>query len=160
MRVSLRSGRQHKAWGASPRITETNASEPAKRATAYEPVRLSPTSRARRVVITLILGLAPKALCCRPLCGLQPDDPKSRGSSRYRVDWICYLLRSFHEAQRKIRDLFRNRTGKHLRPVSQRTFSDRRFTSGLAALCAVQMVATAARNLWRHCPALHAFTIF
>ena len=41
--------------------------EPAKRATA-----LPPAPRARSIFLRSILGLAPQALCCRPLRGLGP----------------------------------------------------------------------------------------
>src|SRR5215212_10700996 len=68
---SPRSGRKHKAWGASPRIE-------------IEIERLSPRSGRQRVMVLgcrplrglklfglpLILGLAPQALCFRPLRGL------------------------------------------------------------------------------------------
>jgi len=64
---SSRSERQHKAWGASPRINESKIDvEPAKRATACDAFGLSPTSRAQSRFLR-ILGLAPQALYCRLL---------------------------------------------------------------------------------------------
>ena len=69
-----RSGRKHKAWGASPRIKIKKAIEPAKRATAFRMDALSPASRAQSCFLIQILGLAPQALCCRPLRGLDQHD--------------------------------------------------------------------------------------
>jgi hypothetical protein len=42
-----------------------------KRATACNSQRLSPVSRAPFVLWIINLGLAPQALCCRPLRGLR-----------------------------------------------------------------------------------------
>src|SRR6185369_13684176 len=68
--LSPRSGRQHKASGASPRIRlQIQHPEPAKRATAV--VALPPVSRAQIAFGGSILGLAPQALCCRPFHGLK-----------------------------------------------------------------------------------------
>ena len=50
-RSSPRSGRQHRAWGASPRIKIRKAIEPAKRATAQSIYTLSPASRARTYLL-------------------------------------------------------------------------------------------------------------
>src|SRR6185369_10944177 len=47
MPQSPRSGRQHKAWGASPRIIDKKTSEPAQRATARRCFGLSAASRAQ-----------------------------------------------------------------------------------------------------------------
>ena len=71
--LSLRSRRQHKALGVSPRISESKIDvEPAKRATACGVFGLSPTSRAQSRFLIRILGLAPQALCCRLLRRLGP----------------------------------------------------------------------------------------
>jgi hypothetical protein len=65
---SPRSGRQHKAWGVSPRTKNQNVIEPAKRATAggiwqFQLIPLSPAPRAPLTFPNSILGLTPQALC-------------------------------------------------------------------------------------------------
>jgi hypothetical protein len=59
---SLRSRRQHKAWGASPRLPKQTAPKRMKRATA-----LPPAPRARASLFHSVLGLAPQALFCHLL---------------------------------------------------------------------------------------------
>jgi len=61
------SGREHKAWGASPRITNQKHIEAREAADSLKWSTLSPASRARASFINQILGLAPQALCRRPL---------------------------------------------------------------------------------------------
>jgi len=68
--ASLRSRRQNKTWGASPRITKNKLSlQPVKRAAESE--CLSADARIRglksKLITPWILGLAPQALCLRPL---------------------------------------------------------------------------------------------
>jgi hypothetical protein len=71
---------QNKARGASdgikpeapaPGSVVKNALVPAKRPTAQNNNALSPVSRAPNTCWAVILGLAPQALCCRPLRGLR-----------------------------------------------------------------------------------------
>src|SRR6185369_5855523 len=76
---SPRSGRQHKAWGVSPRSSTTMSYEPAKRVTAVALQIHSNEAAAAHFAgfITLpdtILGLTPEALCWRPLRGLAEQD--------------------------------------------------------------------------------------
>src|SRR6185369_9204727 len=62
-RQSSRSERQHKAWGASPRIESSKRSSPR----SGRCFGLSPAPRAQFVFRSTSLGLAPQALCCRSL---------------------------------------------------------------------------------------------
>src|SRR5215212_1514284 len=80
---SPRSGRQHKAWGARPRITKNQLSlQPVKRAAESEGERCRPRSRAQiKTDRALILGLAPQALCLRPPSRAKTED-KHEGSNR------------------------------------------------------------------------------
>jgi len=88
---SSRSERQHKAWGASPRLAKLNINRARETGDSLTAMRLSPVSRApynflapdpgacapgfmlspvSRAPYTFwrpILGLAPQALCCRSL---------------------------------------------------------------------------------------------
>src|SRR5262245_39968236 len=64
---SPRSGRKHKAWGASPRINIEIESESAKRPTAQGIRRCRPLRGLVPFIYNPILGLAPQALCLRPL---------------------------------------------------------------------------------------------
>lgn len=76
---SPRSGRQHKAWGVSPRSSTKMSIEPAKRVTAVTLCIRPNFSAAARCAgfdrfPDAILGLTPQALCWRPLRGLQNHD--------------------------------------------------------------------------------------
>ena len=76
---SPRSGRQHKAWGVSPRVKYQNVIKPAKRVTAVpHNIRPNDSAAARFAGFDrfpdAILGLAPQALCWRPLRGLPERD--------------------------------------------------------------------------------------
>jgi hypothetical protein len=66
--MSPRRGRKHKAWGASPRTIAKNKQVRAREAGDR------PSAIARfagsKFFLDLILGLAPQALCYRPLRGL------------------------------------------------------------------------------------------
>jgi hypothetical protein len=60
----LRSRRQHKAWGASPRITKKERVIAREAGDSQNASRRRPLSRARGAFnIYSILGLAPQALC-------------------------------------------------------------------------------------------------
>jgi len=66
--TSPRSGRQHKAWGVSPRIKEHKSIEPAKRAIAVAlDVNRDQSAAARSAGLVQscppILRLTPQALC-------------------------------------------------------------------------------------------------
>jgi len=68
MRGRPRSGRQNKAWGASPRLgVQKMRVEPAKRATALNRKRCRPLRGLRALLINADLGLAPQALFCHLL---------------------------------------------------------------------------------------------
>jgi len=69
--LSPRSGRQHKAWGVSPRIEAQNILQPVKRATDLKGFELSPAIAGSRRKWHSYLGLPPQALCRRPLRGLK-----------------------------------------------------------------------------------------
>jgi len=74
---SPRSGRQHKAWGVSPRIA-LKRSEPSPRS-GRQPDHTESVQSAKSIARFagsttfrfLILGLTPQALCWRPLRGLK-----------------------------------------------------------------------------------------
>jgi len=68
---SPRSGRKHKAWGASPRIAGKKSDQARESGRQRFMLRLTPASRARSRFLLAILGLAPQALCSRPLRGLR-----------------------------------------------------------------------------------------
>jgi hypothetical protein len=65
--LSLRSRRQHKAWGASPRLAFDNQASPRQRVTACRFHAVAPFHGLNRFFLILILGLAPQALCCHLL---------------------------------------------------------------------------------------------
>ena len=69
--VSIKSG------GASPRVDRIDHQRPRKRSTVHVD-RLPPALRAQSFFLNAILGLAPQALCCRPLCGLEMRSPLVR----------------------------------------------------------------------------------
>jgi len=65
---SPRSGRQHKAWGASPRkASRKKGRKPVKRATAQSTRGCRPFHGLGASVVWANLGLAPQALCCHLL---------------------------------------------------------------------------------------------
>ena len=80
--LSLRSRRQRKAWGASPRITKRKIWSP--RSGRQSVARFAGSI----AFLNSILGLAPQALRCRPLRGLairgriSGDTQLRRGSQR------------------------------------------------------------------------------
>src|SRR5215212_9045198 len=83
---SPRSGRKHKAWGASPRIGNRNrAIEFAKWATARDGIGLSPASRAQMVWFAADPG------ACAPGFMLPP----ASRARRLEVQWLhvtCHVL--------------------------------------------------------------------
>ena len=64
---SSRSERQHKAWGASPRIAIIKSERAREAADSRIHHTLPAASRAQPIFRSVILGLAPQALCCRSL---------------------------------------------------------------------------------------------
>jgi len=64
--LSLRSRRQHKAWGASPRIAIKESKRAREAGDSSKPLRLSPASRAQRLLELHTWGLRPRlyAVAC------------------------------------------------------------------------------------------------
>src|SRR5215213_1653806 len=79
------SRRKHKAWGASPRFKYQQ--EVGARDSGRKPVNftVSPV-HGLRLVCDLILGLAPQALCCRPLRGLGQVNGERAAFAEFRGD--------------------------------------------------------------------------
>jgi len=101
--LNLRSRCQHKAWGASPRMEcKKKHSEPAKRPTAVTHHRTVARSAGSHAFYFAILGLAPQALCCRPLRGLKPKPklPPLRGLRPKCPALWCGLLRGLRPQPR------------------------------------------------------------
>ena len=73
--LSPRSGRKHKAWGASPRIAKRKYYSSPRRGWQRVQKRLSPTSRAQFCFLFAFPGACAKALCCRPLRRLDELPP-------------------------------------------------------------------------------------
>ncbi len=93
-RVSPRSGRQHKAWGVSPRYQVPNRIiEPAKRAIDTEPLAVASGSRVQlpppgktksaSTKIELLIRLLPQAVLCRSAVARS----RGLGLSSQRVPW-------------------------------------------------------------------------
>jgi len=64
---SPRSGRKHKAWGASPRIINKKSQRARETGDSLKWSRCRPLRGLNRYWGIVILGLAPQALCFRPL---------------------------------------------------------------------------------------------
>ena len=60
-----------------------NILQPVKRAAASDVFTLSPAVAGSRVFLNSLLGLAPQALCCRPLRGLRELLPYSSRAESY-----------------------------------------------------------------------------
>ncbi len=63
-------GRQRKAWGASPRINIENRREVREAADSPKQLRAVARFAGSKYFCLVILGLAPQAICFRPLRGL------------------------------------------------------------------------------------------
>ena len=76
--LSLRSRRQHKAWGVSPRIRWAKPAGARETGDSVESTGCHPLSRAL-LITEFNLGLAPQALCCRLLRRLSDFLCKAHG---------------------------------------------------------------------------------
>jgi hypothetical protein len=102
VRASPRSGRQHKAWGASPRIELKKTIEPAKRATARHCFGLSPASRARIFVTSDPGAGAPCFMLSRASRAMLSPASQAK-NSRGRGRWVLGLGRDSGIARRVMR---------------------------------------------------------
>src|SRR4051794_147278 len=68
--LSPRSGRKHKAWGASPRITNQKHIEAREAVDSPEMAHAVARFTGSKIICLVILGIAPQALCLHPLRGL------------------------------------------------------------------------------------------